>query len=247
MQTLELQAKVTFSFFVVCWLGLTLTHFAHGASIGQVKVHGDEYISMTENPNADSPEIGWIPEGEFVEIYSGSFAGTLHRIPVKWHQIEYKQKRGFVLSHLLHFYTRSSKDEKKDIATVRVNGNGYVTIRESSNIDSSAVGCIPEGKIIRILGYPVQGYLGDISGHWYKVEHQGSAGFIWGGLLKFYTLSPEKQGGVLIARKDEQAAEKKLAEMVIEMIKNGQEITFSYEDGKLLLDKRHYSWGQYSD
>ncbi len=227
-----------FSFFVVCWLWLILVHPAYAVSIGQVKIHGDDYVSMTENPNADSPEIGWIPEGEFVEIYSGPFAGTLHRIPIKWHQIEYKQKRGFVLSHLLNFYTLSSKKEKKDIATVKVNGNGYVNLRESSNIDASPVGCIPEGKIVKVLGDPIQGYLGDLGGHWYKVEHQGKTGFIWGGLLKFYTLSPQNQDGVFVVDKDEKAAEKKLAEMVIDMIKNGQEITFSYKDGKLSLDKR---------
>ena len=37
---------------------------------------------------------------------------------------------------------------------------------------------------------------------------------------------------------EEKAAEKKLAEMVIDMIKNGQDITFTYKDGKLSLDRR---------
>ncbi len=237
------------SFFIVFSVGFSLVNLAYGMSIGQVKMHGDDYVRMTENPNADSPEIGWIPEGEFVQIYSGPFAGTLHRIPVKWHQIEYEQKRGFVLSHLLNFYELSSKKEKKDIATVKVNGNGYVNIKASSNVDASAIGCIPEGKIVKVQGDPIQGYLGDLGGHWYKVEYQGNTGFIWGGLLKFYTLSPQDQGNVFVAGEDEKAAEKKLAEMVIDMIKNGQDITFTYKDGKLSLDRRSGTrWnGQYSD
>lgn len=237
-----------FSFFLVFLIGSILIDPAYAVSIGQVKIHGDGYVSMTENPNADSPGIGWIPEGAFVEIYSGPFAGTLNRIPVKWHQVEYEQKKGFVLSHLLNFYELSSKKEKKDIATVRVNGNGYVNLRESSNIDASAVGCIPEGEIIKVVGDPIKGYLGDVSGYWYKVEYQGNSGFIWGGLLKFYTLSPQEKGGIWVAGKDEKAAEKKLAEMVIDMIKNGQDITFTYKDGKLYLDRRRDKvWSQFPD
>ena len=228
------------SFFVVCWVLFSLVTFAYGANIGQIKINGDGYVGVTENPNADSPGIGWIPEGDFVEILSGPFVGTLDRIPVTWHQIEYKEKKAFILSHLLNFYTPSSEDEKKDIARVKINGNGYVNIRVSSNIDAAMVGCIPEGKIVHVLGAPVQGYVGDISGYWYKVERQGSTGFIWGGLLKFYSLSSQAPEGVFVAGSDEQGNkqtdEKKLARIVIEMIKNGREIVFRSRDGKMSLE-----------
>ncbi|MCI5223185.1 MAG: SH3 domain-containing protein [Candidatus Electrothrix sp. AR4] len=226
------------SFFVVFLMLFTLVNLAYGTNIGQIKINGDGYVSVTENPNADSSGIGWIPEGEFVEILSGPFVGTLDRIPVKWHKVEYKKKKGFVFSHLISFYSPSSEeDEQKDIAKIKINGNGYVNIRVSSNIDSSITGCIPEGKIVKMLGSPIQGYVGAMNGYWYKVEHQGNTGFIWGGLLKFYSLSSSQDSeGVIVIGPDDKTDEKRLAKTVIEMIKNGREIFFTYKNGKLSLE-----------
>ncbi|MCI5123735.1 MAG: hypothetical protein D3925_04485 [Candidatus Electrothrix sp. AR5] len=237
------------SFFIVFWISSSFVTFAYGGNIGQIKINGDGYVGVTENPNADSPSIGWIAEGDFVEIISGPFVGTLDRIPVTWHQIEYKEKKAFVLSHLLNFYIPSPEDVKKDIARIKINGNGYVNIRVSSNIDSSMIGCIPEGKIIKVLSPPVQGYVGDISGYWYKVERLGSTGFIWGGLLEFYSLSSQEPKDVSVVEPDEKTDgktgektdEKKLAKKVIEMIKNGRDIFFEYKDGELVIETSYSS------
>ena len=220
------------SYFIVFLILFSLVKIAYSADIGQIKINGDGYVSITENPNADSSGIGWIPEGDFVMILAGPFVGTLGRIPVKWHQIEYKKKKGFVFSHLLNFYALSHEGKKNDIAKIKVNGNGYVNLRANSNIDSSLIGCIPEGKIVKVLSEPIQGYIGDINGHWYKIEHQGSTGFIWGGLLEFYFLPSQDQEDFPVVEIDK----KKLAEMVIDMIKNGQEIIFTYQDDRLSFD-----------
>ena len=221
------------SYFTVFWILFSLIEVAYAADtdIGQIKINGDDYVSITENPNADSSGIGWIPEGDFVRILAGPFVGTVGRIPVKWHKIEYKEKKGFVYSHLLNFYVPAREGRKDDIAKIKVNGNGYVNVRANSNIDSPAIGCIAEGEIVKLVSQPIQGYLADIKGCWYKVEHQGNTGFIWGGLLEFYFLPSQDQENLPIV-----SDEKKLAEMVIDMIKNGQEIFFTYKDGKLLLD-----------
>ena len=221
------------SYFTVFLILFSLVKIAYSADIGQIKINGDDYVSVTENPNADSSGIGWIPEGDFVMIVDGPFVGTLGRIPVKWHQIEYKKKKGFVFSHLLNFYAPSLEGKKNDIARIKVNGNGYVNLRANSNIDSSPIGCIPEGKIVKVLSEPIQGYIGDINGHWYKIKHQGSTGFIWGGLLEFYFLPSQNQEGFPVV---DESDKKKLADMVIDMIKNGKEIVFTYQNGELSLD-----------
>ena len=111
-----------------------------------------------------------------------------------------------------------------------------MNIRVSSNIDSSVIGCIPEGKIVKVLGVPIEGYVSDISGHWYKVERLGSAGFIWGGLLEFYSLASQAPESIAIVERNEKTDEKKLAKEVIDMIKSGREIFFEYKDGKLVLE-----------
>ncbi|MCI5137291.1 MAG: SH3 domain-containing protein [Candidatus Electrothrix sp. AR1] len=224
------------SFFIVFWILSSLVNCAYGANIGQIKINGDGYVRVTENPNADSFGIGWIPEGEVVDILSGPFAGTLGRIPVKWYQIEYNEKKSFILSYLLDFYIPSEEAEKDGVARIKINGNGYINIRVSSNIDSSAIGCIPEGEIVKVLSAPIQGYIGDISGYWYKVEHQGNAGFIWGGLLEFYSLSSQDPEDVSGVGRDEKTDEKKLAKKVIEMIKDGRDIFFEYKDGELVIE-----------
>ncbi|MDU9051007.1 MAG: SH3 domain-containing protein [Candidatus Electrothrix sp. Rat3] len=224
------------SFFIMFWILSCLVHSAYAVNIAQVKINGDGYVRVTENPNADSSGIGWIPEGEVVEILAGPFAGTLDRIPVTWHQIDYNERKGFVFSHLLNFYVPSLEAEEKGIARIKINGNGYVNIRESSNIDSSAIGCIPEGKIVKMLGAPIDGYVGDIKGNWYKVEHQGNAGFIWGNLLEFYSLSSQYPGGPSSVGSDDKADEKKLAKQVIAMIKKGRDIFFEHKNGKFVLE-----------
>ncbi|MCW5204262.1 SH3 domain-containing protein [Desulfobulbus sp. US4] len=229
------------SFFIVFWMLFSLVNCAYGADIGQIKINGDGYVHVTENPNADSPGIGWIPEGDFVKILAGPFVGTLGRIPVTWHQIEYKEKKSFVLSHLLDFYIPSEEAGKKGVARIKINGNGYVNIRVSSNVDSSVIGCIPEGKIIKVLSAPVQGYVGDMSGYWYKVERQGNTGFIWGGLLEFYSLSSQEPEGISLAGSDDKIDEKKLAKKVIEMIKDGRDIFFEYKDGELTIETSYGS------
>ncbi|MCI5140742.1 MAG: SH3 domain-containing protein [Candidatus Electrothrix sp. ATG1] len=228
---------------IIFWILFSTINPAYGTQFGQIKMNGDSYVSMTENPTSDSFIIGWIPEGDFVKILSGPFTGTLDKIPVKWHKVEYKNKEGFTLSHLLDFYKWSSKDDEKDIAQIKINGNGFINVRTNSSIDSPVIGCIPEGKIVKLLSDPILGYIGDKSGYWYKVEHKGTIGFIWETLLNFYTLSPQQQDSIIT---DSLSEEKKLAEMVMEMIKNGQKIVFTYKDGKLsLAPATKNDWEQY--
>ncbi|WPD24509.1 MAG: SH3 domain-containing protein [Candidatus Electrothrix scaldis] len=225
-----------------CLMFLLVSSFISSAAnaaprpeIGEIKINGDGYVLMTENPNADSQPVGWIPEGDFVQILAGPFAGTIDRIPTEWHQVEYRKQTGFVLSHLLNFYRFSSRSEPKDIAKIRINGNGYINIRASSSIDSPQIGCIPEGKIIKLQSDPIEGYVGDRKGSWYKVDDQGTIGYIWEDLLDFYSLFPQDEPEDSEKKDDGKTDDRKIAEMVMEMIRNGQEIVFSYRDGKLLL------------
>jgi len=258
------------SFFIVFQIVFSLAVFCHSAEIGEVKLNGYSYVSMAENPNADSPGIGWIPEGDFVKILAGPFAGTFGGIPAQWYQVEYKKKIGFILSHLLNLYKSSSGDEQKDIAKIKINGNGYINLRANSSIDSPIIGCISEGQIIKVQSDPVQGYVGDTTGSWYKVTYQGNIGFIWEELLEFYSVLPQIEGDASDAiagdtteteteteiasesnkkteSKDDEARKKKLAATVIEMIKNGQQVDFKHEaDGKLTIvtgGKNDYDFG----
>ena len=224
-----------------CLMSLLVFSFINTANaatppdIGEIKLNGDGYVLMTENPNADSQPVGWIPEGDFVQILAGPFAGTIDRIPTQWHQVEYKKKTGFVLSHLLNFYRYAYPSEPKDIAKVKINGNGYINIRASSSIDSPAIGCIPEGSVIKVERDPIQGYVGERRGSWYKVENQGTVGFIWEDLLDLYSSFPQNKLMSSDKEDDEKTDDKDVAKLVMEMIRNGQEIAFSYKDGKLLL------------
>lgn len=242
-----------FSLFIVFHVVFSCAIFSYSAEIGEVKLNAYGYVSMTENPNADSPEIAWIPEGDFVKVLAGPFAGTFDSIPAQWFQVEYKKQIGFILGHLLNRYKSSSDNGQKDIAKIKLNGNGHVNLRANSSIDSPIIGCLPEGQIIKIQSDPVQGYVGNKTGFWYKVAYQGNVGFIWDKLLEFYSAKTEEDSSDIIAEnektgsdegneekadsKENEMSKKKLAATVIEMIKNGQQVNFRNEaGGKLTIE-----------
>jgi hypothetical protein len=190
-------------FFLFFFLGLFCSTYSYASEedipdIAQVKVNGDRYVAMIEDATADPYSvIEWVPEGAFVVIdREKEKAGTVNRIPVKWSKVNYKERDGFILEHLLVLYKKEVDKKDNDIlaaARITTFGNRYINLRESPVRDADFIGCVPEGEMVPIVSPVIKNFIGnDIVGEWYEIEYGGMRGFVPDTLIDAYYLPPKK-------------------------------------------------------